>query len=125
VAQRAGAAYTTIGAKEITMAKTRSKPTIRIPLRAVTYRHDRWWIAHCLELDLVAEGKTPREAIKDLVELACTQIEAAIDEGDLESVFRPAPAEIWATFSKAADTRITQRPPCPVDRFEVREAALT
>jgi hypothetical protein len=106
------------------MAKVKTDPTFRIELRAVAYRQGDWWIAHCLELDLVAEGKTPLQAIQDVLELSCTQIETAIKSGDIQSVFRAAPPEIWAMFSKAADKPIRRKPPCPVQRFEAREAVL-
>ena len=108
--------------KTITQAK--AKTNFRILLRAVAYRHGAWWIAHCLELDLVAEGKTLQEALADVMDLSCSQIEAAIRDGDLESVFRPAPPEAWAMFSRATDIPVKQKPTCPVERFEAREAVL-
>ena len=108
--------------KAITKAK--AKTTFRIPLRVVVYRHGEWWIAHCLELDLVAEGKTLQDALTDVMDLSCSQIEAAIRDGDLESVFRPAPPEAWAMFSRATDVPVKQKPTCPVERFEAREAVL-
>jgi len=106
------------------MAKSRPKRELRIPLRAVAYQHGEWWIAHCLELDLVAESETPASAFRDLMDLVDTQIAAAIARGDLESVFRPAPPEIWAMFSRAVDKPISRRPTRPVQRFEAREAVL-
>jgi hypothetical protein len=108
------------------MAKTKAKTAFRIDLRAVAYQHGAWWIAHCLELDIVAEGRTPMEAIQDVMELSCTQIEAAVESGDIESVFRAAPSEIWAMFSKAEDAPLTYKHKLPrlVERFEAREAVL-
>jgi hypothetical protein len=104
------------------MAKTSPKKKFRVELRAVAYRQGDWWIAHCLELDLVAEGRTASAAIQDVVELSCTQIEEAVESGDIQSVFRAAPPEIWALFSRAADSHIKRKPSCPISRFEAREA---
>lgn len=56
------------------MGKAKAKRDLRIPLHAVVYQHAQWWIAHCLELDLVAEGKTADGAIQDLMELSETQL---------------------------------------------------
>ena len=81
------------------------KPDCRIPLQAVVYPHGKWWIAHCLELDLVAEGKTAELALKDLIDISILQIKTAISNQDLMSVFRPAPPEIWAMFSRAKDSQ--------------------
>ena len=109
------------------MANSRDRRELRIPLQAVVYRHAKWWIAHCLELDLVAEGKTPAQALKDLVELSTTQIESAVDSGNLETVFRSAPSEVWALFSRSRELAL---PPIrkslwrSIDRFEAREAVL-
>ena len=97
----------------------------RIALRAVVYRHHAWWIAHCLELDLVAEGKHPAEALNDLRDIAVTQGDLAAREDRLESVFRPAPPEIWAMFARAADAPpLKKKTMKVVERFEVREAVL-
>jgi hypothetical protein len=109
------------------MSKLQNHRELRIPLQAVVYRHAKWWIAHCLELDLVAEGKTPARALKDLMELSTTQIESAVDSGDLETVFRPAPSEVWALFSRSREVALpTVRKGLSrsVDRFEAREAVL-
>jgi hypothetical protein len=106
------------------MAKAKAKRKLGIPLRAVAYQHGEWWIAHCLELDIVAEGRDPAHALQDLMDMSASQIDAAIERGDLESVFRAAPPELWAMFSRAQDTTLKKKPPLPVERFEAREAVL-
>ncbi len=116
-----------IGGESMVKAKNNNSRELRLDLRAVIYRHGKWWIAHCLETDLVAEGNRPARALKELIELTATQIKAAMDSGDLESIFRPAPPEIWATFSFSREVEL---PPVrdallrSVGRFEAREAVL-
>jgi hypothetical protein len=100
------------------------KPDCRIPLQAVVYPHGKWWIAHCLELDLVAEGETPEAALQDLIDISVLQIKTAIKNHDLTSAFRPAPPEIWAMFSRAKDRPVKKKPALPVESFEAREAVL-
>jgi hypothetical protein len=100
------------------------KPDCRIPLQAVVYPHGKWWIAHCLELDLVAEGETPESALQDLIDISVLQIKTAIGNQDLISAFRPAPPEIWAMFSRAKDRPVKKKLTGPVERFEAREAVL-
>ncbi|MGO8688871.1 MAG: hypothetical protein ACLQLG_04500 [Thermoguttaceae bacterium] len=100
---------------------------MRLDLRAVIYRHQRWWIAHCLELDLVAEGPTPASAFQDLRELSTSQIEAAKKMGNLESIFRAAPPEIWAMFFRARRASLPvkrKQTSGSVESFEAREAIL-
>jgi hypothetical protein len=97
---------------------------INIDLRAVVYREGDWWIAHCLELDLVAEGKTPQSALKDLIDLSTFQIQVATEEGDLESVFRPAPAHLWAMYASAEEIEVSKRLKKPIRRLDNLELTL-
>ena len=104
---------------------------IRIDLSAIIYKEDDWWIAHCLELDLPAEGETPEAALKALFELTDTHIKNAIEEGDLESIFRAAPPELWRMFALASDApRSAKRvgsiakTKSPINRFTSRRLAL-
>ncbi len=71
---------------------------LQLELRVIVYREDAFWLAHCLELDIVAEGDTPQHAAQDLLDLCTFQIKAAVEESDLISIFRPAPPEIWKLF---------------------------
>ena len=49
---------------------------------------------HCLELDLIAEGKDEREAVVNLGELIIEQIRMAAEEEHIQ-LFHPAPREYW------------------------------
>ena len=77
----------------------------KLDLRGVVYREGGDWIAHCLELDIVAEGKNADAAMKDLLDLCAFQIDTAIEHNDLESIFRPAPAKYWNLFYSARQKR--------------------
>jgi hypothetical protein len=98
----------------------------RIELRGIVYKESDHWIAHCLELDIVAEGKTPAQAVSDAVDLCAFQIETAIQNNDLESIFRPAPSRFWNLFfSETRRSRVPKLPPNkPLTRFEARELVL-
>ena len=78
--------------KEGFMVKSASE--LKLDLRAVVYPEDDLAIAHCLEMDIVAEGNTPREALRNLADLCHLQIATAMEIGDVASVFRAAPPEI-------------------------------
>lgn len=64
------------GNRDLTMTK------YRMPLRIVLYRHpqtpDRWF-AHCLELDLVGDGASKREALTCLEDAIKSQVQFCID----------------------------------------------
>jgi hypothetical protein len=109
------------------MAKTVSN--LSINLSAIVYREEGVWIAHCLELDIVADGDSADDAIKSLISLCDLQISTAMEYGDLASVFRPAPPEVWTMFAEGEEkfidekkrSRLTDRFRAPVDRFEARQ----
>ncbi len=72
----------------------------RLSLDILFYRSGYQWIAHCLQTDIVAEGESITNALKNLFELMAFQLEAASDEEDMNSIFRPAPAEYWNLFAR-------------------------
>jgi hypothetical protein len=103
---------------------------MRINLSAIAYQEDGVWIAHCLELDIVAEGKSADDAIRSLVSLCDLQINTALEEGDLESVFRAAPPEYWRMFASGKEREAVEklgngRRRAPISRFEAREIAFS
>ena len=57
-----------------------------------------FFVAHCLELDLIGEGKTPEKAIIELMQAIEIQIEACENPSQL---FFPAPASVWQRFKQA------------------------
>ncbi len=93
---------------------------VRLTLRALVYRDDDWWVAHCLETDVVAEGSTPTRAFANLQSLTDLQIRTALEDGDLQSIFRQAPPDILTLFAVGYDQNIRRRPPKGVERFDVR-----
>lgn len=82
---------------------------IRLDFRVLIYREEPFWIAHCLETDLVAEGKTVSQAVDNLVAISNVQIETSLEEGNLAAVFSPAPPDVWRMYSVAAEGP-TRRP---------------
>lgn len=108
-----------------------SKPSganFNVNLSAIAYCEAGTWIAHCLELDIVTEGKDADDAIQSVISLCRLQITAAIEAGDVESIFRPAPSEIWALFAegrrKLLEEDTSVQAGSSVKRFEARELAF-
>ena len=105
---------------------------LSINLSAVIYQENGVWIAHCLELDIVSEGKDADDAIEGLISLCDLQIKTALAEGDLQAIFRPAPPEVWRMFAAArrkmlaesGRSRQKSRFEAPVSRFEARQLAV-
>lgn len=98
--------------------------------RVLIYREDDFYIAHCLETDLVAEGGSATEAIENLVDISNVQIEAAVSEGDIKSLFSLAPPELWQMYAISADassadaiSRMPRRINRSVNRLNIRKLA--
>ena len=100
----------------------------RIELRGVIYREGEWWIAHCLEMDVAAEGDTPFEAVSSAAQLCGLKIEDAMREGDMRSIYRPAPPELWELYDRAKRFRKpsgkTWRLPNRIASFNARTLQL-
>lgn len=65
-------------------------------LTSLEYKDGDYFIAHCLEFDIVAQGKTREEARHNLAELIKEQFAFAIEKDIEEKVlFKPAPAKYW------------------------------
>lgn len=65
-------------------------------LNCLEYKDGEYYIAHCLEFDIVAQGKTADEARQELAELIREQI-LFTTEKDIEekALFHPAPVKYW------------------------------
>ncbi len=61
-------------------------------------KEDNIWVAHCLELDIVATAKTLKTLKKEITDLIITQIDYAFSNNNLNNLYRPASAEIWKEF---------------------------
>lgn len=65
-------------------------------LTCLEYKDEDFFIAHCLEFDLVAQGENREEARSNLADLIKNHLQFAIEK-DVEdkSLFHPAPQKYW------------------------------
>jgi len=56
------------------------------------------FVAHCLELDLVATARTDKQVRSDIIDIVMAHIDYALYNDNLENMFHPAPKEIWEEF---------------------------
>jgi len=91
-----------------------SKGTLSLRLNVLVERQpDGQYLAHCLELDLVAEGSTPDEACSELLNAIDVQVRTCIQNDNMANLFFPAPKEVWAKLgaiqARCSPTRKTSR----------------
>jgi hypothetical protein len=70
-------------------------------LRGVLYQEGGRWLAHVLELDLVAVGDTQEGAVSRLLETLRFWSEDAVETDSVGQLMRPAPAQYWNAFLQA------------------------
>jgi predicted RNase H-like HicB family nuclease len=75
-----------------------------ISLRVVFYRDDSRWIAHCLEFDLLGDGRTKENALESLAAAIDLQLEESFKHNNPSNLFSPAPSEAWEMFALGKDT---------------------
>jgi predicted RNase H-like HicB family nuclease len=65
-----------------------------------------YFVAHCLELDVIGEGATPQDAIIELTKAIDIQLESCTT---LSQFFFPAPDEIWQRYEQNSGRVILQK----------------
>jgi hypothetical protein len=64
-------------------------------LNVLVYKEGSRYFAHCLECDLLGDGKTWQTAVKRLIGVIETQVQYLEGKGCPEKFHHPAPAEYW------------------------------
>ncbi len=73
---------------------TKRSFTVNILIKKI----DNLYVAHCLELDIVAAGKNRAQTEKEIVSLVCAQVDYAFNNNNLDHLYHPAPPEVWKEF---------------------------
>jgi len=76
-----------------------AKDVLNLRINVIVERQaNNTYLAHCLELDLLAEGNTPEEACNDLMDVIFVHVLTCIENDNLENLYFPAPKEVWEKF---------------------------
>jgi len=96
------------------------KLDVVLPLRIIGYPAPDMpatWIAHALDLDIVAQGSTPEDAARFLRGAIMEMIAYRLSERMTPVEWSPAAEELWAAAEASAGEKLDRRPPDL--RFEV------
>ena len=76
-----------------------------------------YYIAHCLELDIVATASSIKSVQGDIIDLIKAQVGCAFSNDNLDNLYHPAPPEVWKEFfaCKKAWEKKTATPPVKDD----------
>ncbi len=75
------------------------KPHIR--LNIIVNQEEKIFVAHCLEMDLVATNTTQIKATNDVIDLIKAQITYAVQNGNEDFLLKSAPFEVWERIRNA------------------------
>ena len=73
----------------------------KFSIHILLYKEDDIQIAHCLEFDILAQGVTKQEALRNLLDAIELQVDFALEEDCAEMLYNPAPVEYWRMLVKA------------------------
>jgi hypothetical protein len=59
------------------------------------------FLAHCAELDIVAEADSGHAACAELLDLIDVQVRTCLANDNLENLYFPAPPEVWQKLGRA------------------------
>jgi len=76
---------------------------LRVDLRVVFYRDAGRWVAHCLEMDILGEGKTRKRAFDQLQQAIGLQLTASMHHNNTANIFMPADAKYFKMFAAGKD----------------------
>jgi predicted RNase H-like HicB family nuclease len=83
------------------MAKISNESAMRF--NVLIKKVDGCYIAHCLELDIVATAKTKPQVCKDITDLVQAAVDYAFAHDNLDYLFRPAHPDVWKEFYECKD----------------------
>ena len=78
--------------------------TPHLDLRAVVYQEGSLWLAHCLELDVIAQDSEQDPAVNSLVSLCDLQLRRASKQ-EARQILTPAPVEVWNKWTEGHEIR--------------------
>ena len=99
--------YTEVKRLDLRLRRDKGKGEESLPvLNILAWGKEGLHYMHCLELDIVSQGETSKEAANSLAELIICQIE--FGERHKTSIFHPAPKEYWQKLHEIQTNEIKQ-----------------
>jgi len=75
-----------------------NKKDFSVTLHVLIEKEDDLCVAHCLEFDIVADGKTIKDAENNIIDAVVSHISFCVEYNNTDKIFNPAPIEFWNKF---------------------------
>ncbi|HOG17674.1 MAG TPA: hypothetical protein PLB96_10065 [Syntrophales bacterium] len=70
----------------------------KIQLDILIKKEEDYYLAHCLQFDIIATADTLEDVRRDIVDLCRAHIDYSYKCDNMEYLFSPAPKEVWAEY---------------------------
>jgi hypothetical protein len=90
---------------------------LRLDLRVVFYQEAGFWVAHCLEMDVMGHAADKPQAMDNLLDAVVAQIAASIKVNNPANIFMPADAKFFEMFAAGTDVATAA---CQVEKVQSR-----
>ena len=81
----------------------------RMTFNVLIKKENGGWTAHCLELDIVAQGESFEKAKDEIQSLITIQLDYALANDNMKYFFKPAPDAVWAEFFACRNIEMHRR----------------
>jgi len=71
------------------------KFNVNISANVIIEKEEDLYTAHCLEFDIVADGRTEKEAMNNIFESIVNHIDFCLAKGNIDKIENPAPKKYW------------------------------
>ncbi|MCI0692318.1 hypothetical protein L0337_09985 [candidate division KSB1 bacterium] len=72
--------------------------SVEIYVHILIDKEDDLYTAHCLEFDIVADGKTVTEARQEILKAIVNHVSFCIATNNTDNIMNPAPGEYWNKY---------------------------
>ncbi|MFQ5823257.1 MAG: type II toxin-antitoxin system HicB family antitoxin [bacterium] len=74
------------------------KNAINLSVHVLIEQEEDLYTAHCLEFDIVADGKTIEEVEKNILDAIVSHVGFCVAYNNIDKILNPAPQEFWTKF---------------------------
>ena len=89
---------------EVALAtKVRRTEKLRIGLHIVFYQESGFWVAHCLEMDVMGHANDRVGALDELAIAIAAQLDFSVGNNNHANIFQPADARFFEMYAAGKD----------------------
>ena len=97
----------------LSLLRQRFRKSQSIKLNVLIYEEDGEWIAHCLQMNIVAANNNKESVQEDIIDLIKAHVIFAFENDNIGNIFQSAPPEEWTKYLQS------KNPHCDVRKLSI------